>query len=186
MFQCDGISDDGSLSEPLTPTAEDVPSPMWPDNSCSDHVSSREKLEFGALQEKLKSTTVNTNSMETKIDTHLQDNETQKHILESPPGCSIKPVDSSRKTKEKDNSNNITCTHQNGKQSHNSNKIDECNLSTDTRENVDFPWPWYILFIVCCEFWGNASYMGPIWFVCYVASMCFISFVLAFPLSSDK
>jgi len=185
MFQCDGISDDGSLSEPLTPTAEDVPSPMWPDNSCSDYVSSREKLEFGALQEKLKSTTVNANSLETKIDTHLQDNETQKHILESSRGCSIKPVDSSRKTNEKDHSNSITCT-QNGKQSHNSNKIDECNLSTDTGANVDFPWPWYILFIVCCEFWGNASYMDPIWFVCYVASMCFISFVLAFPLSSDK
>lgn len=170
MFQCDGISDD----EPLTPTGEHMPCSSWPD--IPDHLSTSETLDFDALQ---------LPSPGSKTDSITRDGGIQKQIKQSLPDCSPSCIDNGpwkEKTVHVDNSSNTkTCTPHG--QSYNSNLIGD-----NTYVNIDFSWPWYILFIVCCEFWGNVSYMDPIWFVCYVSSMCFVSFVIRslFLASRDK
>jgi len=193
VFQCDGISDDdGSmtpLSEPLTPTAEDTPLCPWHNDESTATTKSNSgvllqslgrleptfhKKDFTSKDNEVTFTTQSSNQQLT-LNNELFSNCLRNHYKDD-----YSNDDSSYSTSHE----NLESIRTDSKKSLETNhtRIARDSSELEAVSNIDFPWPWYILFIVCCEFWGNIAFVNPIWFVCYVASICFASFIVMFSL----
>jgi len=199
VFQCDVTSDDECsitpLSEPLTPTAEYAPQNLWPD---SEPKVTKEKLNFDALQSAL---------ARSEPSTHFKDfNSEEKGALrktsktersDSQLALRNDPLSNSSRNRLNNFTLNDNRSHRNKDDSLDSKPeskisgmLGPTDITGDSQaeadSNIDFPWPWYILFIVCCEFWGNVAYVNPILFICCVGSISFVSFVMIFALLLEE
>jgi len=203
VFQCDVISDDdGSMtppSEPLTPIAKNDPHFLWPTSTDNEPSIAATKLNLDSLQLNLDSLTKSESSTISKYLTYEEKevdlttksgNNQLAQSNDSLSNCTrnrfndntFKESDDCPQRTKYDNSGSMTDSNSSHGLVH-TNIIKDGQAHTEADSNMEFPWPWYILFIVCCEFWGNIAYVNPIVFVCCVASVCFVSFIITFSLS---